>query len=97
LGMLKKANIPLAVLQLAFCSLFALLLSACPSGHFHGFANPDVMAEYAKAKAVRLAECQAQELTQEQAEKCLGEFAVAVGSEACQAAWDWMKELPEED
>jgi len=95
LGMLKKANLALAVLQLAFCSLLAFLLSGCPSGHFHGFATPDAMAEYAKAKAVRLAECQAQELTRQQAEKCLGEFAVAVGSDACQAAWDWMKELPE--
>jgi len=74
-----------------------ILLCGCPADHFHGFASPQAVLDYSEAKAKRLAECQLQELTREQAEQCLGEFAVAIGSEACQAADDWARTLPSEE
>jgi hypothetical protein len=52
------------------------------------------VTQYGLDKAARLAECQAQELSKEQAAACLGEFAANVGTEACGEAQRWLDTLP---
>lgn len=49
--------------------------------------------QYASDKAQRLAECQLQDLSEEQAKACLGAFARDLGTKACKEADAWLESL----
>ena len=62
------------------------LLSSCVS--FEG------LRDFAAEKAVRVAECQAQDpASKEQARACLGQFARDLGTTACKEGERWMESL----
>ena len=60
-----------------------------------GCASLPALRSYSEDKAARLLECQAQELTREQAQACLGRFALDIGTSACREAERWLETLPE--
>lgn len=67
----------------------ALALPSC--------ATLEGLKAYAAEKAQRLAECQLEDLSEEQARACLGQFARDLGTKACGEANDWLESLPATD
>jgi len=62
------------------------LLSSC--------ASLEGLRDYAAQKALRLAECQAQDLTsKDQAQACLGQFARDLGTKSCKEGEAWLDSL----
>jgi len=62
------------------------LLSSC--------ATLEGLRDYAGEKALRLAECQAQDLaSKEQTRACLGQYARDLGTKACKDGEDWLEDL----
>jgi len=60
-----------------------------------GCATLEGLRDYAGEKAVRLAECQAQDLTStEQAKACLGQYARDLGTKTCKEGEKWLETLP---
>jgi len=74
----------------AILILFFVILSISGCSHLNA-----AVSHYAKAKAAKLVECQAQELTRAQGEQCLGLLAHDLQTDACAEASRWLDSLPE--
>ena len=70
---------------------YAAILAVALSGS--SCASLQGLKVYAAEKAQRLAECQLQDLSEDQARKCLGQFARDLGTKACDDANEWLEEL----
>lgn len=70
-----------------YAAIMAVSLSVSSCASLQG------LKVYAAEKAERLAHCQLEELTEDKARKCLGQFARDLGTKACKDANLWLEEL----